>query len=212
MATAAACTPAFRLHLRPRFSPWPLEMAAPVTLPSAGARTEPSTRLALYCATNGMPAEPHLCLVHHAPQLQALVLVHVRIDGMVELLSNSSAAAWEQAHKIFFGQPPHQHGPADFDVVASAWQRDGRGVRAFEAVVAQRWREWEDGRTRAAQLRHEEERRKEEAKAELLGWLEELGLGECGALLIRESIDLDTLQYLCAAPASAPCGEGREGP
>jgi len=192
----ATCTPAFRLQLRPRFSPWPLQIMAPVSLSSSTTTgSGPSTRVSFYCVTSAMPAEPHLCLIHHAAKHEALVLVLVRIDGMVELVSNSSVAAWEGVHEILLGQPA-QHGLDDFDVVASGWQRDGRSVRAFEVIVAQQWQEWQDGRTRAAQQRHLEERRKEEAKAELLGWLEGLGLADCGALLIRENIDVDTLQYL----------------
>ena len=71
-------------------------------------------------------------------------------------------------------------------------------------VVARgRWKEWQDGRSRIAQQRQAEAWRKEEAKGELTRWLEELGLGEYAPLLIAEAIDLDTLQFLCAAP-SAP--------
>ena len=67
-----------------------------------------------------MPAEPHACLVAHLHQKHALVLVSVRIDGQLEVLSNSSEAAWDQVHALF-GQPSMPRSLHDFEVLSSGW-------------------------------------------------------------------------------------------
>ncbi|KAL1508013.1 hypothetical protein AB1Y20_007611 [Prymnesium parvum] len=189
-------TPAFVLVIRPRFTPWPLDIVAPVTHPSTGPETEHCTQIAFYCTFPGMPSDPHLCFVHHLPHLEALVLVHVRINGVVEFISNCVTAAWEMLSKVFVNQSPSGRSKADFHILASSWQREGRSVRAFEALVAERWREWEGARMRYAQKRYAEERRIAKARADLMKWTEDLGLGDCGTILLRANIDLESLQYL----------------
>lgn len=112
----------------------------------------------------------------------------------------------QQVYAVLCGQPPNARGIDDFEVLVSGWQRGGRGASVFQGLVQERWRKWEDGVSRLAQQREGEERQMLERQRELTKWLEQLGLGEFGPLLLKEGIDLDTLQYLCAQLAAFhPC-------
>jgi hypothetical protein len=70
----APSTPAFQVQMRPRFSPWPLAMHAPLA-PHGGAAdgAKLASAISVFCATSGMPAEPHLCTTHHDAEREALV-------------------------------------------------------------------------------------------------------------------------------------------
>ena len=81
-----------------------------------------------------MPAEPHACLIAHHFRRHALVLLSVRIDGQIEVLSNCSDAAWEQTQALV-GQPPQLRSLHDYDVLASGWSYHGMGVQTFGALV-----------------------------------------------------------------------------
>ena len=185
-------TPAFRLILRPRFTPWPLEMQVG-DLP--GVEIKGGTRLSFFCAFKEMPAEPHACLIAHHHERHALVLMSVRIDGQLEVLSNSTEAAWDQV-KALLRQPPQLRSLHDFDVVASGWATSGVGVNTFAALVRQKWSEWEEGRGKAAAQRKEEERALIKRQEELKEWLGTIGLDDLHAPLIRDGFDLERLQFI----------------
>lgn len=170
--TSAA--PAFRLVLRPRFTPWPLDLQVGDV---PGVEIEGGTRLAFYCAYKQMPAEPHACLMAHHKERSALVLLSVRIDGQLEVLSNSSEAAWDQVQALL-GQPPQLRSLHDFDVVSAGWTSSGVSVATFAALVAQKWSEWEVGRGKAAAKRKEEEKELLRRQEALREWLCNLGLEE----------------------------------
>ncbi|KAL3916115.1 MAG: hypothetical protein SGPRY_006958, partial [Prymnesium sp.] len=188
-----ASTPAFVLQLRAGFSPWPLELSAPVTHPAEGEVLEHTTRLALHCACAGMPSEPHLRLSYHLPKMKAMVLVDVRLDGLIEIVSNSSKAAYKQLHKLLLSE---RRELKDFHILLSSWQRDGRNVRAFEALACKRFLEWEEERERGVERRYAEERSRQKAKAELLSWAKQIGLSDSAELLTRAGIDLQSLPFL----------------
>jgi hypothetical protein len=69
-------------------------------------------------------------------------------------------------------------------------------VHAFGALVRTKWKEWDEGRGRAAKARKQKERVQRERQAELLRWLQDLDLDELHPLLVREGVDLTTLQYI----------------
>lgn len=184
--------PAFRVVLRPRFTPWPLDLQVG-ELP--GVEIDGGTRLSFFSAYKEMPAEPHACLICHHHLRHALVLLSVRIDGQIEVLSNSTEAAWDQL-KSLFSQPPQNRSLHDFEIVASGWATGGMGVATFNGLVCQKWAEWEEGRGRAAAARKEAERQLLKRQAALLEWLTELGLEELHEGLIREGVDLERLQYI----------------
>ena len=194
-ASSGSAAPAFRLVLRPRFTPWPLDLQVG-DLP--GVEIEGGTRLSFYCAYREMPGEPHACLVAHHRARSALVLLSVRIDGVLEVLSNSTEAAWAQVG-AFVGLPPQQRSLHDFDVVSAGWTSSGVGVASFAALVGQKWAEWEVGRGRAAAKRQEEERELARRQEALREWLQNLGLEELHERLIREGVDLERLQYVTEA-------------
>ena len=174
LASGSELTPAFRLVLRPNFVPWPLELQVGEV---AGMLVEGGHRLAFFCAYQQMPAEPHACLYCYRPDRQALVLVSIRLDGQLEILSNSSEAAWEQAH-TFLSQPGAPRSLSDFAIVTSGWHAAGVGVAAFGALVRTKWREWSEGRGKAAAERKDAERALAKRQAELHEWLVESGLTE----------------------------------
>ena len=194
-AAAGSAAPAFRLVLRPRFTPWPMDLQVG-DLP--GVEIEGGTRLSFYCAYREMPGEPHACLVSHHRAKSALVLLSVRIDGVLEVLSNSTEAAWAQVG-AFVGLPPQQRSLHDFDVVSAGWTASGVGVASFAALVGQKWAEWEVGRGRAAAKRQEEERELARRQEVLREWLQNLGLEELHERLIREGVDLERLQFVTEA-------------
>lgn len=101
-----------------------------------------------------------------------------------------------QVQSIFFGISPHNYGEADFEVLAAGWERTGRSVNAFQALVIERWAEWEVGKSRMEGKRVDEERKREEQRADLRRWLDELGLAEYSAQLMLEDFDIDSLQHL----------------
>ena len=169
--TSAA--PAFRLVLRPRFTPWPLDLQVGDV---PGVEIEGGTRLAFYCAYKQMPAEPHACLMAHHKERSALVLLSVRIDGQLEVLSNSSRRHGTRCRR--FGQPPQLRSLHDFDVVSAGWTSSGVSVATFAALVAQKWSEWEVGRGKAAAKRKEEEKELLRRQEALREWLCNLGLEE----------------------------------
>ena len=184
--------PAFRLVLRPRFIPWPLDLQVG-ELP--GVEIEGGTRLSFFCAYKEMPAEPHAVLVAHHRDKHALVLMSIRIDGQIEVLSNSTEAAWDQV-KSLLGHPPTPRTLHDFDVSASGWQATGLGVGTFGALVSQKWSEWEEGRGKAAAKRKDEEKKLARRQASFLEWLTSIGLEELYERLIREGVDLEKLPYI----------------
>jgi len=102
-----------------------------------------------------------------------------------------------------FGQPPQPRSLHDFDVLSSGWATQGVGVHAFGALVREKWREWDEGRGKAAAARKHKERERQKASAALLVWLTDLELDELHSLLVREGVDLSTLQYVTEADLSA---------
>jgi len=72
-------------------------------------------------------------------------------------------------------------------------------LRAFNRLVRSKWSEWEEGRGKAAAARQDEERKLLERQKALLEWLTELGLEGLHSCLIREGVDLNTLQYISEA-------------
>ena len=142
-----------------------------------------------------MPAEPHAVLVAHHRDKHALVLMSIRIDGQIEVLSNSTEAAWDQV-KSLLGHPPTPRTLHDFDVSASGWQATGLGVGTFGALVSQKWSEWEEGRGKAAAKRKDEEKKLARRQASFLEWLTSIGLEELYERLIREGVDLEKLPYI----------------
>lgn len=193
-------TPCFRLVLRPRFAPWPLEIHL-AELPRVMSEEQDGVRLSFFCAFEQMPSEPHTCLYANRSDKHALVLVSIRLDGQLELVSNSTEACWEQATALF-GHPPQPRSLHDFDVISSGWAASGVAVHAFGALVRTKWKEWDEGRGRAAKARKQKERVQRERQAELLRWLQDLDLDELHPLLVREGVDLTTLQYIAEADLS----------
>ena len=73
-----------------------------------GVDIEGGTRLSFFCAYKEMPAEPHAVLVAHHREKHALVLMSIRIDGQIEVLSNSTEAAWDQVSSKGRTQRPNR--------------------------------------------------------------------------------------------------------
>jgi len=142
-----------------------------------------------------VPAAARRCLYTERTDKHALVLVSVRLDGQVEIVSNSTEAAWEQVHALF-GHPPSPRSLHDFEVLSSGWVPSGVAVLAFGALVRTKWRQWDEGRGKAAAARKQKERERRERQAALLEWLKNLALDELHPQLIREGIDLTTLQFV----------------
>lgn len=191
----ATSTPAYVLQLRPRFSVWPLEFCAPIATEPGLAEILRSTRIAMYCAGVGIPTEPHLCLVHKPAEVEGLVLLNLRIDGMIEVISNSTEAAQQLVRTVFIDHV-RERSMNDFEVLCSGWQREGRAVRAFEALAVERRQDWAEWRASKVRQRYEERHKREQGRVELLRWTTELGLAECGEILAEEGVDLETLQHL----------------
>jgi len=84
-------------------------------------------------------------------------------------------------------------------VSSSGWVGVGMCLRAFNRLVRSKWSEWEEGRGKAAAARQDEERKLLERQKALLEWLTELGLEGLHSCLIREGVDLNTLQYISEA-------------
>ena len=119
----------------------------------------------------------------------------MRIDGQLEVLSNSMEAAWEQTQALV-GQPPQLRSISDFEILAAGWATNGLSAIAFNALVRQKWAEWEEGRAKAAAARKEDERKLAKRQAALREWLTNLGLEDLYERLIREGVDLERLQFL----------------
>ena len=203
--------PIYRLLLRPRFPPWPLDLSMQALLgraaPGGGGGggkgggdddggTGALTRLSVFCAFQQMPAEPHLCFSCFRPERETLSLLQLRIDGQIQVLSNGSDEAWETAKSALFGHAPNFHGPADFETVASGWVQGGRVGAAFEALVRESHRQRQEGRSRMQRQREEAEKGKRAKQREVHEWLEQLGLGELRPNFDEAGVDLEAMQYL----------------
>lgn len=200
--------PIYRLLLRPRFPPWPLDLSMQTLLgraaPGSGGKgggdddggTGALTRLSVFCAFQQMPAEPHLCFSCFRPERETLSLLQLRIDGQVQVLSNGSDEAWETAKSALFGHAPNFHGPADFETVASGWVQGGRVGAAFEALARESHRQRQEGRSRMQRQREEAERRQRAKQREVREWLDQLGLGELQHSFVKAGVDLEAMQYL----------------
>ena len=76
----AAATPVFRLQLRPKFTPWPLDVWVAATEPQAVGKPL-ATKLSVFCTPKdprvqgkgGAAQEPHLSLLSHDAEREAMV-------------------------------------------------------------------------------------------------------------------------------------------
>jgi hypothetical protein len=190
---AATPVPVFRLVLRPRRTPWPIDFTLPPVAPTNAGASAPM-RLKLFCAHKGAESEPHVCLT--SSDQHSLVLVHARQDGLLELLSNSSAASWSLVERWLLGQPPKMLSREDFEVVWTGWLAEGRAPTTYEALARHEWSLRQQARTQAQRSRDEETLVQSRKHDELKEWLQELGLAEVEPLLRAEGVDLDSLQFM----------------
>ena len=146
-----------------------------------------------------MPAEPHLCVVCQRAEADALVLFHIRIDGVIEVLSNSSDAAWEQLNAAVLNQPPSHHQLRDFEVLANGWQHGGRAARAFGALAREAARLSREGRGKEEREAASAERQRAKRQKELRVWLDQLGMGALLPKFAKAGVDMEAVQYLSEA-------------
>ena len=208
-----ALPPVFRLLLRPRFPPWPVELSIGGLLAAKGGSDGGGLlRVSLFGAFEQMPAEPHLCVVCQRAEADALVLFHIRIDGVIEVLSNSSDAAWEQLNAAVLNQPPSHHQLRDFEVLANGWQHGGRAARAFGALAREAARLSREGRGKEEREAASAERQRAKRQKELRVWLDQLGMGAFLPKFAKAGVDMEAVQYrrkpTSSASVSRPSASG----
>jgi len=155
--------------------------------------SERRSRLSLFCAYQQAPSDPHTYLVISSEE--ALVILHIRIDGLIEVLSNAAGEARRAIDRSLI-EATSLRSEEDFEVVSEGWRRDGRAPYAFAALAVHEWKQRQEGRSLARQKREDEARNRERKMQELEGWLTEFGLESLAPQFHAEGIELDTLQYL----------------